>query len=75
MIVKQHWGQHENCDPCKWTSLSFGNDQPKTHQHKGDPWDGNPVQERILELQAQGAKVKAMELSVDGAQKDYDPSQ
>lgn len=68
MIVRAHWGQHDPdvCFGCKLTTLSFSDGTPKKHQHKGDPWDGNPVQERILELQAEGRRVQTMELSQDG---------
>lgn len=51
------------CFRCKLNSITFDRGRPKTHVKNGDPWDGNPVKERIEELQAQGAKVAAFELS------------
>lgn len=62
MIVRQHWGQHENCYPCKLTSLSLNDGTPKKHMHNGDHWDGDPVKERIEELQREGRRVQALEL-------------
>lgn len=60
-ISTTHHGQHdESCFLCKARSLSYNNGQPKTHVHRGDPWDGNPVLERIQELQAGDAKEKAL---------------
>lgn len=67
VIVKNHYGQHsDQCFACKLNSLSFQTGQPPKHQHKGDPWAGNPVKERIEELQTQGKKVAAFELSKEG---------
>jgi hypothetical protein len=62
----EHYGQHgPECFGCKLRTIQFGTHitLPPTHQHKGDPWDGNPVMERIHELQAQGRKVAAMEIA------------
>lgn len=63
-LVMNHKGQHgESCYGCKLFSLTFDRGRPKTHASKtGDPWDGNPVKERIEELQAAGRTVSAMEL-------------
>lgn len=60
-IVTTHHGQHDAavCFACKLRSLSFNDGTPKKHQHNGDPWDGNPVVERIAELQAMNAREEA----------------
>lgn len=63
-FVRSHYGQHnDDCFLCKLQSLTFDRGRPKTHQRKGDPWEGNPVKERIEELQAEGRRVAAFELS------------
>jgi hypothetical protein len=63
-IVRSHYGQHSpDCYGCKLHSLTFDRGGPKRHQRKGDPWEGNPVKERIEELHAQGRRVAAYELS------------
>ena len=51
------------CFRCKLGTIQFNRPGPKTHQRKGDPWEGNPVKERIEELQAQGRKVAAFEMT------------
>lgn len=51
-----------DCYGCKLRSFQFTRSGHKTHQHKGDPWAGNPVKERIEELQAQGRRVTAVEI-------------
>jgi hypothetical protein len=64
MIVTQHFGQHgASCFACKLKSLQFNRPGPKTHIKHGDHWEGNPVMDRIHELQAQGRRVAAMEIS------------
>lgn len=66
-IVRSHYGQHDDdCFLCKLQSLTFDRGRPKTHQRAGDPWEGNPVKERIEELQAAGRRVAAFELSREG---------
>lgn len=45
-----------DCIICKARSLSVRHDHPN-HVKKGDPWEGNPVAERIKELQEEGAKL------------------
>lgn len=61
--TRAHWGQHsEECYGCKLASLNLSTGGHKTHVKKGDPWNGNPVKERIEELQALGRKVDAMVL-------------
>lgn len=63
-IVRSHYGQHSDaCYGCKLASLTFNAGAPKVHQKKGDPWEGNPVKERIEELQAAGKRVEAFELT------------
>lgn len=63
-MVRSHYGQHnDGCYGCHLYGLTFNTGSPKTHQHKGDPWEGNPVKERIEELQAAGRKVAAFELT------------
>lgn len=58
MRTSNHHGQHSaECFGCKLNSLTFDRGRPKTHSRRGDPWDGNPVKERIEELQSQGRKV------------------
>lgn len=61
-LVRAHWGQHnpDVCFGCKLQTVQFTDDSPKTHVHRGDPWDGNPVLERIQELQATDAKETAL---------------
>lgn len=62
-MITHHYGQHsDNCYGCKLNSLTFDRGRPKTHVKKGDPWEGNPVKERIEELQAAGRRVRAMEI-------------
>lgn len=64
MIKKSHWGQHSpDCYGCKLQFVTLDTGAPKTHVKKGDPWEGNPVAERIEELRAAGRKVAAFELS------------
>jgi hypothetical protein len=64
MMVRTHFGQHSpDCLGCKLHSLTFNTGAPKTHQKKGDPWEGNPVKERIEELQAQGRRVEAFNIT------------
>ena len=61
----EHWGQHgPECFGCKLQTIRFGRHitSAPTHQRNGDPWAGNPVKERIEELQAQGRKVATAEL-------------
>jgi hypothetical protein len=61
----EHWGQHgPDCFACKLRTIQFGRHitLAPTHQHKGDPWAGNPVLERIHELQAEGRNVSTAEL-------------
>jgi hypothetical protein len=66
MIVCSHYGQHsESCYGCKLASLTFDRGAPKTHQQNGDPWEGNPVKERIEELQAAGRRVESFQISSD----------
>ena len=43
------------CIICKVRSLSIRTAHP-THVKKDDPWEGNPVNERIEELQKEGVK-------------------
>lgn len=62
-LIMNHYGQHsDSCYGCKLSSLTFDRGRAKTHSHNGDPWDGNPVAERIQELQAAGQKVSVMEM-------------
>lgn len=64
MIKKSHWGQHSaDCYGCKLQSFTTNVGGPKTHVKKGDPWEGNPVAERIEELRAAGRRVAAVELT------------
>ncbi len=66
MIVRSHYGQHSaDCFGCKLASISFNSSAPKTHVRKGDAWEGNPVKERIDELQAEGRRVAAMEITAE----------
>ena len=63
-IVRSHYGQHsDDCYGCKLASLTFDPGGPKTHQRNGDPWEGNPVKERIEELQAAGRRVEAFTIT------------
>jgi hypothetical protein len=52
----------ESCYPCKLASLNINSGGHKVHAVNGDPWEGNPVLDRINELQAEGRRVEAMEL-------------
>lgn len=70
MIVQNIHPADCNCYRCKLNSLTFDRGRPKTHTKSGDPWEGNPVKERIEELQAQGAKVAAFEMSNPDAPKE-----
>ena len=64
MIVRSHYGQHgDNCLGCKLPTLSYKTSAPKTHSHNDDPWEGNPVKERIEELAAAGKRYAAMEIT------------
>jgi len=60
-----HYGQHnpDDCFACKMKTLQFNRPGFKTHQHKGDPWDGNPVKERMEEIRREGKKIAAIELT------------
>ena len=64
-FVRSHYGQHdpEVCFACKLTTISFDPGGPKTHQKRGDPWEGNPVKDRIEELRAAGRRVAAVEIT------------
>lgn len=65
-IVRSHNGQHsEGCYGCKLASLTFDSGGPKTHERHGDPWEGNPVKERIEELQAAGRRVESFNITSD----------
>jgi hypothetical protein len=66
-MVTTHYGQHDpdKCFACKMKSIQVIRPGPKTHQRNGDPWEGNPVLERINEIQAEGRRVSAFELSSD----------
>ncbi len=73
-FVRSHYGQHDpdKCYACKLATLTFNDGTPKTHVHNGDPWDGNPVKERIEELTAAGRKIAAMELHNPNAPENAD---
>lgn len=63
-MITTHHGQHsDSCYGCKLRSLTYNTGAPKTHARNGDPWEGNPVAERINELRAAGQKVAAFEIS------------
>lgn len=71
VATRTHYGQHsDGCYGCKLSSLTFDRGGPKTHVKNGDPWEGNPVKERIEELQAQGRRVTAMEMINPAAPKE-----
>ena len=54
----EHWGQHgDECFGCKLKTVKFGSVGPPTHNpKKGDRWETDPVQQRIMELTEQGRK-------------------
>lgn len=62
----EHYGQHGSaCFACKLKTIRFGTHitSRPTHIKNGSHWDGNPVKDRIEELQAQGRRVTAMEMN------------